>query len=387
MPKDYYNVLGVEKGASEEEIKKAYRKLAHQYHPDKAGGSEAKFKEINEAYQVLSDKTRRLQYDRFGTAEPMGGFGGFGGGAPGGQWGGGQQWGGFPGGGAQGGFPGGFDFDPSAFGDMGDFGDVIESIFEGMGVRQPRKTYERGSDLEIHEEITLEEAFRGVARSIRLRTFVQCAKCGGKGAEAASGFEKCVTCDGRGEVREQRRSFFGNFSQVKVCVKCQGTGEIPKKACGTCKGSGRVEADREVKIDILPGIEDNQLIKIKGAGEAGGRGTAAGDLYVRVRVKPHRVFERHGANLVTTQELKLISVLLGKKVEVPTVGGGKVIVEIPAGFNLKDNLRIPNEGMPHFGATSTFGGRGDLFVNFIVKAPKHPSSKAKKLLEELEKEE
>ena len=387
MPKDYYQILGIAKGASEEEIKKAYRKLAHQYHPDKAGGNEAKFKEINEAYQVLSDKTRRLQYDRFGTTESAAsGFGGFGGGAPGGQWGAGQQWSRW--GGVQGsGSPGGFDFDPSAFGDMGDFSDVIESIFEGMGVRQPRKTYERGSDLEIHEEITLEEAFRGVARMIRLRTNVACVKCGGKGAEAASGFEKCSACDGRGEVREQRRSFFGNFSQVKVCVKCQGTGEIPKKACAGCRGSGRVEADREVKIDILPGVEDNQLIKIKGAGEAGGRGAAAGDLYVRVRVKSHHRFERHGANLVVAQELKVISVLLGKKVDVPTIGGGKVMVEIPAGFNLKDNLRIPNEGMPHFGASSTFGGRGDLFVSFIIKAPKNPSGKAKKLLEELEKEE
>ena len=382
MAKNYYNILGVAKGASEEEIKKAYRKLAHQYHPDKAGGDEAKFKEINEAYQVLSDKTRRLQYDRFGTAEPMGGFGGFGGfggGAPGGQWGAGQQWDGFPG--------GGFDFDPSAFGDMGDLGDVIESIFEGMGVRERRKTYERGSDLEMHEEITLEEAFRGVQKTVRLRTNVACAKCGGKGAEAGSGFLKCSACDGRGEVREQRRSFFGNFSQVKICAKCEGSGEIPKKACGACKGSGRVEADRDVRVELLPGIEDNQLIKIKGAGEAGGRGTPAGDLYVRVRVRPHHLFLRHGANLVVTQELTVITLLLGKKIEVPTVAGGKITVEIPAGFNIKDNLRIPGEGMPHFGTSSFSGGRGDLLVNFIVKAPKRPSAKAKKLLEELEKEE
>lgn len=365
MAKDYYHILGVAKTASDEEIKKAYRKLAHQYHPDKPSGDEKRFKEINEAYQVLSDRAKRTHYDRFGTAEPGGGFGG-------------AQWGGFPGGAPNwGGF--GFDFDSQNFGDMGDFGDIFESFFEGLGVRAPRKTYERGSDLEIHEAITLEEAFRGVMKTLRLRTFVQCAKCGGKGAEVASGFEKCFACDGRGEIREQRRTFFGNFSQVKPCAKCHGTGEVPKRACDACKGSGRAESEHEVKVELLPGIEDNQLIKIKGMGEAGERGTTAGDLYVRVRVKPHHLFERHGANLVVSRELKIVDLLLGEKIEVPTIAGGKIAVEIPAGFNLKDNLRIPGEGMPHFGAY----GRGDLFVNFIVKAPKKLSAKAKKLLEEL----
>ena len=371
MAKDYYHILGVTKSASEEEIKKAYRKLAHQYHPDKPGGDESRFKEINEAYQILSDHTKRANYDRFGTADASG-FGGFGNA-------GGAQWGGF-----QDGF--GVGFDPEQFSGVGDFGDIFETFFEGLGVRPARKTYERGSDLEVHEEITLEEAFRGVTKNLRLRTFVQCDKCHGKGAEAGSGFEKCSACDGRGEVREQRRTFFGNFSQVKACAQCHGRGEIPKKACAACKGSGRVEAERAIKVDLLPGIEDNQLIKIKGMGEAGERGTAAGDLYVRVRVKPHHTFERHGSNLVVTRELKVLDLLLGKKVEVPTVSGGKIFVEIPAHFNLKDNLRIAGEGMPQFGASSHFAGRGDLFVNFIVKAPKKPSAKAKKLLEDLENE-
>ncbi len=370
--KDYYHILGIAKNASDEEVKKAYRKLAHQYHPDKPGGDESKFKEINEAYQILSDGTKRAQYDRFGTAEPAGaGFGGV-------------QWGGFPGG-----TPNweGFGFDPQNFGDMGDLNDIFESFFEGIGVRPARKTYERGSDLELHEEITLEEAFRGVTKALHLRTLVQCAKCGGKGAEAGSGFEKCSTCDGRGEIREQRRTFFGSFSQVKTCAKCHGTGEVPKKACGACKGAGRVEAAREVSVELLPGIEDNQLIKVKGMGEAGERGTAAGDLYVRVRVKPHHLFERHGNDLVVSQELNVVHLLLGKKIEVPTISGGKITVEIPAHFNLKENLRIPGEGMPRFGASSSFGGRGDLFVNFIIKAPKKLGAKAKKLLEDLEGEE
>jgi molecular chaperone DnaJ len=369
MAKDYYQILGVVKGASEDEIKKAYRKLAHQHHPDKAGGNEAKFKEINEAYQVLSDKSKRAQYDRFGSAEPAAGF-------PGG----GAQWsGGFPGG------MGGFGFDSQNMGDMGDLGDIFESMFEGFGGRPRRKTYEKGADLEMQEQITLEEAFRGLTKNVKLRVLAQCEKCKGKGAEAGTSFEKCATCDGQGEVREQRRTFFGTFSQVKVCDKCRGMGEIPKKACSACRGSGRVEANREVRVDIVAGIDDNQLIKIKGMGEAGERGTAAGDLYVRVRVRPHGVFQRHGADLVVPHELKLVDLLLGKKIEVPTISGGKIAVEIPQNFNLKDSLRIPGQGMPHFGS-SFYGGRGDLLVNFIVKAPKHPGGRAKKLLEELERE-
>jgi molecular chaperone DnaJ len=372
--KDYYSILGVAKTASEEEVKKAYRTLAHQHHPDKAGGNEAKFKEINEAYQVLSDKNKRAQYDRFGTADPMGGFGGGNPGAGGGF--GGAQWGaGFPGGG----------FDPSQFGDMGDLGDIFETFFGGGmgGGASRRKTYESGSDLEMHEQVTLEEAFSGTVKAVRLKTFVQCAKCGGKGAEPGSGFEKCSTCGGQGQVREQRRTMFGNFSQVKACAKCHGTGEVPKKACGACRGAGRVMADREVKIDIMAGIDDNQLIKVKGMGEAGERGTAAGDLYVRVRVRPSAVFARHGADLVVAKELKLVDVLLGKLVAVPVVSGGTITVEIPAGFNLKDSLRVAGHGMPHIGSRA----RGDLLVNFVIKAPKKPGAKAKELLEKLEKEQ
>jgi molecular chaperone DnaJ len=369
MSKDYYNILGVAKNASDEDIKKAYRKLAHEYHPDKPGGNEAKFKEINEAYQVLSDRTKRVQYDRFGTAGSAGqaGFGG--------------NWGGSQGGYAEQGW-GGFGFDPQNVSDMGDFGDIFESIFEGFGGQPRRKTYEKGSDLEIQEPITLEEAFRGVHKVLKIRTFVQCAECKGKGAEPGSGFEKCSVCDGRGEIREQRRTFFGTFSQVKTCGKCHGVGESPKYPCRICKGSGRVEASREVKVNILPGIEDNQLIKMNGAGEAGERGTTAGDLYVRIRVRPHSVFLRHGADLVVSRELNVLDLILDKKMEIPTIAGGKISIEIPAGFNLKENLRVLGEGMPRFGSY----GRGDLLVNFIIKAPKKPSAKAKKILEELGKE-
>lgn len=375
MTKDYYSILGVAKNATDDDIKKAYRKLAHEYHPDKPGGNEAKFKEINEAYQVLSDKAKRAQYDRFGSAGPTG-AGGFGG-----------NWGGFSAQGNPNDYAGqgwgGFGFDPQNVADMGDFGDIFESIFEGFGGQPRRKTYEKGSDLEIQEPITLEEAFRGVLKVLKIRTFVQCPECKGKGAEPGSGFEKCSVCDGRGEIREQRRTFFGTFSQVKTCTKCHGVGESPKSPCRTCKGSGRIEASREVRVNILPGVEDNQLIKMNGAGEAGERGTAAGDLYVRIRVRSHSVFARQGADLIIARELNVLNLILGKKIEIPTIAGGKISVEIPAGFNLKENLRVQGEGMPLFGSSS----RGDLLVNFIIKAPKKPSAKAKKILEDLEKEE
>jgi molecular chaperone DnaJ len=365
--KNYYDILGVVKTATEDDIKKAYRKLAHKYHPDKSGGDESKFKEINEAYQVLSDRNKRAQYDRFGSAGVAGGFNG-------------AQWGGF-GGGVNVNWEG-MGFDPSQFSDMGDFGDIFESIFEGMGVRPKRKTYEKGSDLEMQEQITLEDAFRGVKKTVRFRTLAQCAKCSGKGAEPGSTLEKCPTCDGQGEIREQRHTFFGNISQVKTCTKCHGSGEIPKKPCSACKGAGRVEAERSVNIEILPGIEDNQIIKVNGMGQAGERGTAAGDLYIRVRVKPHSVFERHGTELVVPYELNLVDLLLGKEIEVPSISGGRVSAEIPPHFNLKDFLRIPHEGMPRFGSFA----RGDLLVNFVIKAPKRPGSHAKKLLEDLERE-
>ena len=365
MPKNYYQILGIEKNASEEEVKKAYRKLAHQHHPDRPGGNEQKFKEINEAYQVLSDKTKRMQYDRFGSV---------GEGPAAGAW------------GAQGGFSGagfeGFGFDPEQFAGMGDFGDVMDSIFEGMGVRPRRKTYDKGSDLEAQVEITLEEAFLGTSKTLHVRTLVACGICKGKGAAEGSTFEKCATCDGRGEIREQRRTFFGTFSQIKACEKCHGTGEIPKHACSTCHGAGRVAATRDITIEILPGIDDNQLIKVKGMGEAGERGTTAGDLYVRVRVVRHPVFERRGNDLIVRYELNMLDLLLGKKIAVPTIEGKRQEAEVPPGFNLKDHLRIPREGMPHFGSGRSMfaAGRGDLLVDFIIKAPK-PDGKVKKALE------
>lgn len=367
MPsKDYYDILGISHEASEEEVKKAYRKLAHLYHPDKSGGDERKFKELNEAYQVLSNKSKRAQYDRFGAAEP------FFGGTPGAH-----------------GVPPGWDFGNFGFEtfgqdlhDVGDLGEIFEGFFEGLGVRPRRPVYERGSDLETVQEISLEEAFRGTVKDLRIETHVKCGHCKGQGGDPASGSKACVICNGQGEIREQRRTFFGSFSQVKLCKRCHGSGQIPNKVCDFCGGSGRVTGEHRVPVEILPGVNDNQIIKVKGFGEAGERGTAPGDLYVRIKVKPHTTFERRGDDLVVKKELNVFGLLLGKKIEVPTVSGGKLKIEIPAHFNLKENLKVPGEGMPRFGSF----GRGDLLVDFIIKAPKKLHPKEAKSLEELEKE-
>lgn len=367
MAKDYYKILGVERGASEDEIKKAYRRLAHQHHPDKAGGNEARFKEINEAYQVLSNKEKRTQYDRFGQVFEGGqpGAGGWGGGFPGGS-----QW--------QGGFPEGFE-------GMGDMGDIFETIFEQFGGGGRRKTYTRGADLEMAHEITLEDAFHGVAAALRVKTHIMCVKCKGKGAEESAGQTSCKMCEGKGEIREQQRTFFGNFSQIKSCPTCRGKGYIPNKACASCKGAGRVAGVREVNVRIAPGVEDGQVIKVQGMGEAGEEGGGSGDLYIVVRVKPHAVFERRKQDLYMVRDVRVTDALLGKKIELHDVGGEKFSVVVPAGFNLKDKLKIPGRGMPRLGGLIS-SGRGDLYITLNIGVPKSLSHKAKKLLEDLDNE-
>lgn len=353
---DYYETLGVARSASDDEIKKAYRKLAHQYHPDKAGGDEKKFKQINEAYQVLSNPEKRAHYDRFGSS----GAAGFGG----------QR--------GQGGY--GFDvnMDGVNFGDFGDLGEIFENMFGGMGGARRRKTYTSGSDLQITQEVTLEEAYRGARKELKFKTFDACTSCSGKGRDEKAGVKTCETCNGRGEVKEVRKSFFGAFQQVKPCAKCAGTGEIPNKVCQTCKGSGRIEATRTLSIDIVPGIADGQLIKVAGAGEAGERGSPAGDLYVQVRVLTSTVFERIGDDLLVRRDLSIIDVLRGKKISVPLITGELYELEIPPGANLVDKIRIPGKGMPRFGSR----GHGDLYVAFAVHAPKKVHAKLKKALEE-----
>ncbi len=363
--KDYYKILGIEKGASEDDVKKAYRKLAHQYHPDKPSGNADKFKQINEAYQVLSNKEKRQQYDRFGRIfdGPMGEGSPFGGST---------------------GSPFGFEFgfDPNNIEDLGNMGDIFEAFFDGLGIKRKRKTYEHGADLETTLEITLEEAFRGTSKTLNVESFVPCLKCSGVGYSAKEGLEDCSACNGQGEIKESRKSFFGSFTQVKVCVKCAGNGQIPKKPCTACSGTGRLKNEKKINIDIAPGIEDGQIIKISGAGDAGLRSASAGDLYARIKVAIHPIFERIESNLLVKKEINIIDVLLGKKVEIKTIGGNILSIEIPSNKNLNEELRISGEGMPRLGSS----GRGDLYIKFIIKQPQKLSGRAKKILEDLDRE-
>jgi molecular chaperone DnaJ len=377
MAKDYYTILGVSREASEEDIKRAYRKLAHQHHPDKQGGNEAKFKEVNEAYQVLGNKEKRAQYDRFG--QTFDGNGAPGGGAGGFRW---EDFG-FSGGQASGNPFGGFSADGGV--NFGDFGDIFESIFDQFGGR-PRQTYRRGSDIEAREELTLEEAFSGVSRTLRFKTHVACTMCAGLGYDRAKGVMKCTTCGGQGRVREEKRTFFGNFSQVKACPKCEGRGEVPNAPCKTCAGKGRVDGVREVPVTFAPGIEDGQVVKLQGQGEAGERGSETGDLYVGVHVRPHRVFTRTKTDLSTEIDVKVTDALLGREVRVRDIGGEEFSVSIPAGFNVRERLKVPGRGMPRFGSVLSSAHRGDLYISLNIKTPKHLSAKARKLLEEFEGE-
>ncbi|MDP1689463.1 MAG: DnaJ C-terminal domain-containing protein [bacterium] len=363
--KDYYEVLGVNKGANDEEVKKAYRKLAHQFHPDKQGGNEKKFKEVNEAYQVLSNKEKRTSYDNFGTSD-FSGFGGGQGGSP-------FPGGGFPFGG--GGFGDGVQFDMSGAGDMGD---IFEAFFEGLGVKSKRKSYTSGADLEAGETITLEESFNGIKKTIAFRAKITCATCKGDGANLKAGSKTCTYCEGRGEVKEARKTFFGNFAQVKPCAKCHATGNIPNEICRACSGEGRIIGNREISVDLSPGIESGQIVKIQGAGEAGERGASTGSLYVRVSVRPHDRFTRAGGNLVLTQALDLTEALLKDEVIVTGIDHKKISVKIPPGFDFNEKVIISSEGMPRFNAR----GRGDLVVIFHVKKPKKISDKVKSALEE-----
>lgn len=360
---DYYKILGVDKNSSPTEIKKAYHKLAHQHHPDK-GGDEKKFKEINEAYQILSNPEKKKQYDTFGSAGPGFGAGGpFGGGNPFG----GAQGNPFGGGGWNVNFNGG---------NTEDIQDIFDMFFGG-GRGGRRKTYRRGNDLEMIVQITLEEAKSGKTVENTFNTFVECDKCNGVGHNADAGFDTCSHCNGKGETREERSTFFGKFAQVVACKKCGGAGKIPKDICKKCSGEGRVRADKKIKFEIRPGIEDGQIIKIPGMGEAGEHNQPSGDLYVRVRVKPHKDFKRVGNDIYTSVPVKITDALLGSKQKVENLGGEEVEFSIPSGFDLRDEIKVKGKGM-----TSS----GDLIIKPEIQTPKKLNSKAKKLIEELEGE-
>lgn len=356
MAKDYYEILGVGKGANDDEIKKAYRKLAHKHHPDKGGGDEAKFKEINEAYQVLSDKAKRQQYDQFGRtfdgAQGGPGFGGF-------------DFSGFQGFGDQ-----GFEFG-------GGFEDIFSDIFSGGGGRSSGRR-SRGADIQVDAEISFEEMVRGTEREINLYSRTVCDQCEGTGGEPGASKKTCPTCQGAGQIRKTSRSFLGSFSQVSTCPECQGSGSVYSKKCGKCGGDGRVKKERRVKIKIPAGIESGQTISLQGQGEAGERGARNGDLYVNIRVRTHEKFSRKGNDILSTEFIPFTVAVLGGKVEIDTIDG-KLILKIPDGTQSGETFRIKDKGVPALSGRGT----GNHLVKVVVRVPKKLSKEQKDILEKL----
>ncbi|MGA0392882.1 MAG: molecular chaperone DnaJ [Rhodospirillales bacterium] len=353
---DYYTLLEVDREASGDELKKSYRKLAMKYHPDRNPDdkeAEQKFKEISEAYDVLSDEQKRAAYDRFGHAafEQGGpGAGGFGGG--------------FGGGGA--GFASGFaDIFDEMFGDFGSGGGGQRGQAAG-----------RGSDLRYNMEVTLEEAFKGKKANIRVPTSVECDTCNGSGAAGSSGPVSCGTCHGAGRVRSQS----GFFTVERTCPSCQGTGQVIREPCKSCSGSGRVHKEKTLSVNIPAGVEDGTRIRLSGEGEAGFRGASPGDLYIFLTVKSHRLFQRDGANIYCRVPIPMTAASLGGSIEVPTVDGGRARINVPAGSQTGHQFRLRDKGMTIMRTNS----RGDMFVQAVVETPVNLNKKQKEILKEFE---
>ncbi|MBN2459674.1 molecular chaperone DnaJ [Candidatus Woesearchaeota archaeon] len=368
--KDYYKILGVDKSASKEEIKKAYKKLAKQYHPDlnKEDGAAEKFKELNEAASVLGDDEKRKQYDQFGSdafkygtgAGP--GAGGFG--------------------------AGGFDFsgfDFSGFGfDRFDFDSIFDTFFSGggFGGRSSRgggfrrARHSRGRDLAYELAITLEEAANGVKKKIKVTKNDICEECDGKGG---FGEVKCPDCKGTGAIRHTQRTPFGIFQSTSTCRTCNGTGEVFKDACGECSGAGTVRKTKTIEVDVPAGIMDQARLRVNGEGEAGYRGSEPGDLYLIIHVEPSDIFERIGDDLVMEQKISFTQAILGAKVKVPTIDG-EAVLKIPPGTSPGAVLRMSGKGMKRLHSF----GRGDQLVKITIEMPKHLNRHQEKLLREFE---
>lgn len=363
MSKDYYNVLGVNKGASKDEIKKAFYKLAQKYHPDKKGGNEAKFKEANEAYQVLSDDGKRAKYDQFGS-----GFENMGAGY--------QSNAGY-----QQGF-GGFDFSGYQNGssdfDFGNLNDIFSDFFGG-GMGGGRTQARRGRDISTEIQISFADAVFGINRKILITKTSTCNVCGGKGARPGTKMETCKKCNGKGEIRETKRTILGNISSAKICEDCLGSGETPKELCENCRGKGVIRREEEIALNIPAGIKDGEMIRMTGYGEAIAHGTA-GDLYIKINVAPHSVFKRSGHDLTMNLNLKLTDALLGAEYPIQTLDG-EIKVKIPEGVSINEILRMRGKGVP-IGK----GKRGDLLIKLNIKLPSKLSRKEREIIEQLKKE-
>ncbi len=361
---DYYEVLGVAKTASQDEIKKAFHKLAHKYHPDK-GGDEKKFKEINEAYQVLSDQNKRAQYDQYGRVFENGQAGGNPFEGQGFNW----AWGNRPQG------------EEVEF-DVGDIGDIFAEFFGGGARPKTKKDARRGKDIQVDVEISLERTLKETVEKINLAKLILCNRCEGTGAEAGTKIKECFSCRGTGQVQQVRKTVFGSYTSFATCPECKGEGTIPEKPCNVCKGEGRIKGEEIIEVRVPAGIDTNQVIRVDGKGEAGKRGAKPGNLFVRIYVKDHPIFERRGDDLFTENEINFSQAALGDEVEMKTLEGTNILLEIPSGTESGKILRISGKGIPHFGVY----GRGNLYIELKIKTPRKLSRKQKELFDRLREE-
>ncbi|MBR9699894.1 molecular chaperone DnaJ [Candidatus Woesearchaeota archaeon] len=355
MSKDYYDVLGVSKSSTKEEIKKAYKNLAKKYHPDinNEDGAEQKFKDLNEAASVLGDDAKRQQYDQFGDAEAFKRAGG-------------QGFGGF---------------DSGGFGDFAsfDFGDIFDQFFSGGGFRS-RSRARNGADIRADIEISLEEASSGVEKILTLPRIEQCHSCDGSGAATPSDLKECSECGGAGTSRRTQRTPFGVFTTTSTCRTCKGKGKSITKECKTCDGTGLIRKQRKIEIKIPAGAEEGTNLRLTGQGEAGESGAVSGDLYIVIHIKEHDTFERHGDDLYLKISVLFVTAALGGEIDVDTLGG-KAKLKIPSGTQSNTVFRMRGKGIPHLHGS----GKGDQHVEVVIEVPEKLSKKQKDLLKEFGK--
>ncbi len=368
--RDYYEVLGVSKTATDEELKKAYRKLAKKYHPDanpdNKEEAEKKFKELNEAYETLSDPQKRRMYDQFGPDGPQG-FGGAGG----------------PFGGQNGYYSyttSGFD----GFGDFGDLGDIFSSFFGGgFGGRTSRTSNapRKGADLNVHTDISFEESYLGTEKEIIITRNEKCSTCHGTGAKPGTSVVKCTMCNGTGQVKQVQNTILGQMQTTRTCTNCHGTGEIIKEPCESCRGKGTVRKQPKIKVKIPAGIDDGQTVVLRGEGEPGEKGGPNGDLYITVRVKRHSIFTRKGNTVFCEIPITITQASLGAELEIPLVNGTKEKYRIPDGTQTGTKFTIRNKGFKSVNSSA----QGDLIFTVIVQTPKRLTKEQRDLLTQLAK--